>query len=176
MSFTFDPPSGLIYVVVGLAVAVLGSLVLSRRSPARKIVGFVVAAAMVGVLLTRSYRISTSSLTIDDDGIVADIETKGRISWTDVGQAIYLPDVSASKYRPTRPTSPFTALGSLKARYGWYRLINGDRALFAVERPHGPGVAIVARDTIYVLAPNDVQGLAKAVAAHVPLAGWNAAQ
>jgi hypothetical protein len=176
MTFTFDPPRAVLFAVAAIPIAAVAMVVLSRGHPARKMLGIVFAAVAIAVLLSRYHQIKTSSLTIDDAGIVGDTAGDPSVRWPDVEQAVYIPELSGSEYRPGKPVEALTAIGSLNSRYGWYRLANGDRALVALEAPNGAAVLIATRDTIYLFGPKEVRAFAQAVADHVPLSGWEAAQ
>lgn len=175
MTFTFDPPRILLVIAAFILIAAVASVVLSTRHPARKILGVVLAAVFVTFLLVRFYTIGASSLAIDSTGIVGHLDGEPEIPWSGVDEAIYVADLSESDYRPTRPTSMFEAIGSLNARYGSYELADGDIAFVALERVRGAAVVVTTPDAIYLFGPHDVQGFAKAIADHVPLAGWDAA-
>ena len=122
MTFSFDPPHALLYIVIVILIANVGVLLLSRRHPARKALGLIVGAVLVTILLTRYYRIGTSSVAVDDTGIIANAAGASAIPWAQVRNATYITDLSASPFRPGRPENALAAFGTMNARYGWWRL------------------------------------------------------
>jgi len=171
MTFSFDPPRSLFYLVVFIVASSLLVIVVGRRSPARKAIGLVFALVIATMLVNRFYTIRGSSLTVDDSGITADVDGRATIPWASIEQAVYVDDVSASRYAPGRPTNMFATLGTFNARYGRYTLANGRRALVALDRMRSAGIVITTSDEVYVFGPKDVTALARAIADHVPLAG-----
>jgi predicted signal transduction protein with EAL and GGDEF domain len=105
MTFSFDPPRSLFYLVVFIVASSLLVIVVGRRSPARKAIGLVVAVVIATMLVNRLYTIRGSSVTVDDSGITADIDGRETIPWASIEQAVYVDDVSASRYAPGRPTN-----------------------------------------------------------------------
>ena len=170
MTFTFDPPRLLLFVVIGVFIIVVATVALGKGHPIRKLISLIIVTAGVTVILLRVHR--PSSVTVEDAGIVADTYGEPNILWSDVEQAVYIPNLSVSEYRPNRRMGG-TAFGS--GRTGWFGLANGDRALVALQASQG-AVLISTRDTVYLFGPTDAQGFAKAIAEHVPVSGWETAQ
>jgi len=175
MTFSFDPPRSLFYLVVLIVASSLLVIVVGRRSPARKAIGLVVAVVIATMLVNRFYSIRGSSLTVDDSGITADIDGRASIPWASIEEAVYVDDVSASRYAPGKPANVFTALGIFNASYGRYRLANGKLALVALQRRRNAGIVITTRDDMFIFGPKDVAALAGAIADHIPLSGWSPA-
>jgi hypothetical protein len=175
VTFTFDPPTLLLYIVIFILIANVGVMAFGRRHPVRKILGLIVSAVIVTILLVRYHTIGTRSLTTDDAGVAGTIEGMPTIPWSAVTKAVYVADVGASEYRPGRPDDTFAMLGTVDARYGWFRLADGDHALVALEHMHGGGVMIATSDAVYLLGPSNVGAFAKPIAEHVPLSEQSAA-
>lgn len=173
MTFVFEPSRSLLIVAAVLVVAAILSLLLSRRNPARKVIGISIALALAGTMLLR-YR--TAELAIDDAGISADTYGKPAITWPDVEEVSYIKDLSVSRYRP-RPNfrSSFRVFGAGRARYGWFEAADDEPALFAVQRIDAAAVVVTTHDATYVFGPGDARGLAEAIAAYVPVSGLDSA-
>lgn len=170
MTFTFDPPWLLLFLIVAIFVVVAASVAVGKKHRIRKALGLIIAAVALTVIVTRVYE--PDSVTVEDGGIVANTYGEPRIPWSDVEQAIYIPRLATSEYRPTRRMGG-TAFGG--GQTGWFGLANGDRALVALQGSRD-AVLIATRDTVYLFGPTDAKGFAQAIAEHVPLSGPVAAQ
>jgi hypothetical protein len=173
MTFIFEPPRSLLVVAAVLVIAGLLVVFLTRRNPARKALGLIVALALAGVLLLRY---QTAEVTVDEAGITADTYGEPTILWSDAEEAIYVADLRASRYAP-KPglKSSFRLLGYAKARYGWFDTFGEEPALFAVQRFDGDAVVVKTKTNTYVFGPGDARGLAQAIAAYLPVSGLDAA-
>lgn len=163
MTFTFEPPWLLIIIVIAVFVVAVASVLRGKTHRIRKLIGLVIVAVGLTAIVTHFYR--PDSVTVGASGIVADTVGAPRIAWSDIEQVVYIPDISASEYRPMRRMGG-TAFGS--GLRGWFGLANGDRALVALQGSHD-AVLISTRDTVYLFSPGDTEGLAEAIAEHVPV-------
>ena len=167
-TFVFEPPTSVIYFAIGISIVVVIAFFVRRVSPIRKLIGLVVVAASVPLLITPLYR--TTALTVDDVRIYGNFYGAQPVMWADIKRATYIAELSTSKYRPTNRTAG-RAIG--KTRFGRFKLANGNSALVALGQLQG-AVLIETGDTTYLFGPKDIDGLASAVANHVPLLDWNA--
>ena len=167
-TFVFEPPSWGLYLIGGIIVLALVGFFVSRKSPARKLIGLVVVAAVAPLLYFRIYQERT--LTLDETSITGSYSGAERIAWSEVKQATYVAKLSTSPYRLTNRMRG-SAIGNL--RFGKFKLANGEVAQVALEQSQS-AILIKTDSALHLFAPNDIQRLAKVVANHVRLNGWEA--
>jgi hypothetical protein len=133
------------------------TVLLRKGERRRKITAVVIAVIVAGALLLVLYRPVT--LTVGPEGVTTSGINSIDLSWNEISQAYLESNLPRSEYRPTVRTRG-AAIGQY--RTGRFLLSNGDSARVFMERSDA-AVILVTADLTYLLAPEDVEGLAEAV-------------
>jgi hypothetical protein len=153
----FRPPNAILYLSIGIVLAGIASVFLSKRETARRLVTLAVVVAVAGVLVIFTYRSST--LRVDEHGIALRGRTDVSIAWSEVTNAYHEPNLAFSPYRPA-VRSRGVAIGTYRS--GRFHLSNGDEAYVLAERTD-QAVIFITDDLTYVFAPEQIQALVDAV-------------
>ena len=155
--FVISPPAAVIGTAVVLLVVTLAGVTLWKRTGRQRITASVIAVLAIAALLFAFYRPAT--IRVHPEGI--EILERGTVSlsWAEVSSAVFVTDLRVSPFRPTVRTRGF-ALGEY--RTGRFLLSNRESAQVFMEQSQ-QAVVVRTRDLVYVLAPRDAAGLARAV-------------
>lgn len=155
--FVVSPPNTLLYIIVGILVVGVTSVLLKRGDRRKKITGLVILVVVSGALLLFLYR--PIRIEVDADGVAISGRINEELAWSRVESALFEPNLPASEWRPT-VRQVGAAIGSY--RTGRFLLSNGESAQLAMERADAT-VVLRTAETTYLLAPPDVEALAQAI-------------
>jgi hypothetical protein len=157
-------PAFLLWVVIGLDVVAISSVVLKKGPLARRLLGVGAVAAVSVLLLVFLYR--PSRLAVTSDALVD--RTYGRAMttpWSEVRRAFVVKGFAQGEYRPTSRTNG-SALPNLRA--GWFKLSNG-RTARVFAQASADALVLETERTLYLLAPDRLAELIAAMREHVAI-------
>lgn len=155
--FVVSPPNTLLYIIAGILVVGLASVLLHRGDRRKKITALAVLIVVSAGLLLFLYR--PTRIEVDADGVAISGRITEEFTWSQVESALFEPNLPVSEWRPT-VRQVGAAIGSY--RTGRFLLSNGNPAQLAMERDDST-VILRTADTTYLLAPPDVEALAQAI-------------
>lgn len=155
--FVLSPPPAILYFTAGVLAVVVLIVLLKKGELAKKAIGLGIAVVVLGLVVLIFYRPTT--ITVDSEGIAIRGPGGTELAWSEVESAVYEPNLPTSPFRPTVRTRGI-AIGEYRA--GLFLLSNGNRARVSMEQPDS-AVVLRTTDLTYLLAPEDVAGLAAAI-------------
>lgn len=155
--FVLSPPAAILYLAGGVLLVALASIFLKKGERARKAIGIGIVVVVVVGIIVFAYR--PVRITVDEEGLAVSGAGGVELAWQEIDSALFEPNLPASEYRPSVRTRGI-ALGDY--RTGRFLLSNRDPARVFMERSDA-AVVIRTDDLTYLLAPQDVEGLASAI-------------
>ena len=162
MEIVIEAPKFLLWVVLGIDLVAVSSILLKKGRLARRVAAMAVVAVVSVLLLVFLYR--PGRLSVTPEGLVD--ATYGRsisTPWTEVRRAAVVRNLAGSEYRPTVKMNG-NGLPNLKT--GWYRLAGGRTARVLVQSS-ADALVVETDRTLYVLAPDRLADLVAVVRGHV---------
>jgi len=151
-------PSFILWVVIGLDVVVIASVLLKKGSLVRRLSALAVVAVVSVFLLVFLYRPIRLSVT-DDAMVDATYFRSITVPWGDVTSAFLVPGFVESEYRPSFKVNG-NSIPGLKT--GWFKLANGRTARVLIQESPD-ALVLETNDTLWVLAPDRLDELVVAL-------------
>lgn len=162
MEIVIEAPKFLLWVVLGIDVVAVSSILLKKGQLAKRLAALAIVAVVSVFLLVFLYR--PGRLSVTPDSLVD--ATYGRVistPWSEVKRAAVVRDFAKTGYRPAFKTNG-NGLPNLKT--GWYRLADGRTARVLIQSSVDALVLETER-TLFLLAPDRLPDLVAAVRGHV---------
>lgn len=162
VDIVIEAPKIVLWLVLGIGVVAVSSILLKKGTWARRLVSLAVAVLVSVLLLVSLYR--PSRLSVTPEAFVD--ATYGRAvstPWSEVKRAQVVAGFAGTGYRPTLKLNG-TGLPTLKS--GWYRLADGRKARVFIQSS-ADALALETERTLFLLAPDRLVELVAAVREHV---------
>jgi hypothetical protein len=162
MEIVIEAPRFILWIVLGIDVVAVSSVLLKKGQLAKRIAALGVVAVVSVLMLVFLYR--PGRLSVTQEALVDGTYMRTVSSpWSEVRRAFVVRGFAQGQYRPTIKVN---GNGLPKLKTGCYRLAGGQTARVVIQSS-ADALVLETDRTLYVLAPDRLAELVAAVRQHV---------